>query len=355
MAEGSDLDILDITQSISLFGIERSPSHRRYINHQSTMAALTDTGHHNCRDYYHPLPVPATTHTLPKALTMTQTTAQILQLHSSQKSPLNHKPNKPTFPFLRLPYELRRKIYLYLLPYTETKVSAGSLVSTTGGSNAASSAHKIHLASLPSAKYTANTTLWHRGNTALLAVSKQLHDECAALLYGQNVFVVWVSYDTIQFRFRWVLASGLAPSHAFDFLQLIKGRYLGLVRKLVVTVDVVDEYTGMIKFNVGGSGLVHGLKLQVAKLIKALRKAEGDEGLRRLTVRLQNGSDGVPEGGKRGTSRARDRDVRSIDEVQGVLEPLKELSGLREVVLFGAITEVYKEGLKKSMMATSND
>ena len=100
---------------------------------------------------------------------------------------------------------------------------------------------------------------------------------------------------------------------------------------------------------------MHGLKLQVAKLIKALRKAEGDEGLRRLTVRLQNGSDGVPDGEKRGVSRARDRDVRSIDEVQGVLEPLKELSGLREVVLFGAITEAYKEDLKKSMMATSND
>jgi hypothetical protein len=319
------------------------------------MSAFIDTGHHNCRDYYHPLPVPATTHTLPKALTMTQTTAQILQLHASQKSPLNHKPNKPSFPFLRLPFELRRKIYLYLLPYTETKASAGSLVSTTGTSNAASSAHKIHLASLPSAKYTANTTLWHRGNTALLAVSKQLHDECAALLYGENVFVLWVSYDTIQFRFRWVLASGLAPSCAFDFLHLIKGRYLELVRKVVVTVDVVDEYTGMIKFNVGGSGLVYGLKLQVAKLVKALKEAEREEGLRRLTVRLQNGSDGVAEGEKRGVGRAREREVRSIDEVQSVLEPLKELTGLREVVLYGAITDAYKEDLKKSMMATSGN
>jgi hypothetical protein len=319
------------------------------------MSTLTDTGHHNCRDYYHPLPVPATTHTLPKALTMTQTTAQILQLHISQKSPLNHKPNNPPFAFLRLPYELRRKIYLYLLPYTETKSSAGSLVSTTTGtSSAASSAHKIHLASLPSAKYTANTTLWHRGNTALLAVSKQLHDECAALLYGENVFVLWVSYDTIQFRFRWVLASGLAPSCAFDFLQLVKGRYLGLVRKVVVTVDVVDEYTGMIKFNVGGSGLVYGLKLQVEKLVKALKKAEGEEGLRRLTMRLQNGSDGVPEGEKRLVGRNREREVRSTDEVQGVLEPLKEISGLREVILYGAITDAYKEDLRNSMLATSD-
>jgi hypothetical protein len=286
---------------------------------------------------------------------MTQTTAQILQLHLSQKSPLNHKPNNPSFPFLRLPYELRRKIYLYLLPHTETKVAAGSLVSTMTTSSAASSAHKIHLASLPSAKYTANTTLWHRGNTALLAVSKQLHDECATLLYGENVFVLWVSYDTIQFRFRWVLASGLAPSCAFDFLQLVKRRYLGLVRKVVVTVDVVDEYTGMIKFNVGGSGLVYGLKLQVAKLIKALREAEGEQGLRRMTVRLQNGNDGLPEGEKRVVGRNREREVRSIDEVQGVLEPLKELSGLREVALYGAITDAYRADLKSSMMVSSGN
>jgi hypothetical protein len=147
----------------------------------------------------------------------------------------------------------------------------------------------------------------------------------------------------------------LAPSCAFDFLQLVKGRYLGLVRKVVVTVDVVDEYTGMIKFNVGSSGLVYGLKLQVAKLVKALRKAEGEEGLRRLTVRLQNGNEGVPEGEKRGVSRVREREVRSIDEVQGVLEPLKELSGLREVTLYGAITDAYKEDLRKSMMARSDD
>lgn len=318
------------------------------------MTTLTDIGHHNCRDYYHPLPLPATTHTTPPALSMTQTTAEILRLHSTQKSPLNQKPIKCSFPFLRLPYELRRKIYSYLLPHTETKSSAGSLVSdSTGTSNAASSAHKIHLASLPSAKYTANTTLWHRGQTSLLAVCKQLHSECSALLYGENVFVLWVSYDAIQFRFRWVLASGLAPSCTFDFLTLVKGGYLGLVKRVVVTVDVVDEYTGMIKFNVGGSGLVYGLKLQVRKLVRAMKEAEGDEGLRKLTVRLQNGSDGVPEGEKRGTGKTREREVRSIEEVQGVLEPLRQFNGLRELVLCGAITNTYKEELKKSMMANS--
>jgi len=128
-----------------------------------------------------------------------------------------------------------------------------------------------------------------------------------------------------------------------------------LVRKVVVTVDVVDEYTGMIKFNVGGTGLVYGLKLQVGKLVKALREAEGEEGLRRLTVRLQNGSDGVPEGEKRLVGRNSERDVRTTDEVQRVLEPLKRLTGLREVALYGAITDTYKERLKNNMMATYLD
>ncbi|KAI5207045.1 hypothetical protein E4T39_02074 [Aureobasidium subglaciale] len=317
------------------------------------MSVLTDTGHHNCRDYYLPLPRPATTHTIPPALSMTQTAAQILRLYATQKSPLNQRPNKVTFPFLRLPYELRRKVYSYLLPYTETKSSSGSLIPTpTSSGNAASTAHKIHLASLPSAKYTANTTLWHRGQTSLLAVNKQLHTECAELLYGENNFVLWVSYDVIQFRFRWVLASGLAPSCAFDFLTLLGATpYLGLIRRVIVTVDVVDEYTGMIKFNVGGGGLVYGLKLQVKKLVRALKEADG-EGVRRLTVRLHNGSDGIAEGEKKMISRSRDNAIRSLEDVQGVLAPLRELKGVREVMMCGAITEAYKEDLRKSMIAT---
>lgn len=121
----------------------------------------------------------------------------------------------------------------------------------------------------------------------------------------------------------------------------------------MVTVDVVDEYTGMIKYNVGGSGLVYGLKLQVRKLVRAVKEAEGDEGLRRLTVRLQNGNDGVPEGEKRGTGKTPEREVRSSEEAQEVLEPLRQFKGLRELVLCGAITDAYKEELKMSMMADS--
>ncbi|THW10367.1 putative AP-2 adaptor complex subunit beta [Aureobasidium pullulans] len=178
------------------------------------MSTLTDTGHHNCRDYYLPIQ-PSTHHTLPPALYKTKSTAQILALHASQKSPLNAPYTRQTFPFLRLPYELRRKIYSYLLPYTETKTSSGSLIAeATTGSSAASTAHKTHLASLPSAKYAKNTILWHRGQTSILSACRQLHAECSTILYGENTFVLWISYDQIQFRFRWVLASGLAPSHA---------------------------------------------------------------------------------------------------------------------------------------------
>lgn len=321
------------------------------------MSTLTDTGHHNCRDYYVPIQ-PSTHHTLPPALYKTKSTAQILAFHASQKSPLNVPYTRQTFPFLRLPYELRRKIYSYLLPYTETKTSSGSLIAkATTGSSAASTAHKTHLASLPSAKYAKNTILWHRGQTSILSVSRQLHAECSTILYGENTFVLWISYDQIQFRFRWVLASGLAPSHAYDFLAGWGGaKYIGKIKKMVMTVDCVDEYTGMIKYNVGGSGLTHGLRLQVQKLVRRINTARAEDaseeqGLKILTVRLQNGNDGVLESEKRGIVRSRDSSVRSVEEVQGVLEPLQALTGLREVVICGAVTDTYKQELRNKMMA----
>lgn len=154
-----------------------------------------------------------------------------------------------------------------------------------------------------------------------------------------------------------MLASGLAPSHAYDFLAGWGGaKYIGKIKKVVMTVDCVDEYTGMIKYNVGGSGLTHGLRLQVQKLVRATNTARNEDaseeqGLNKLTVRLQNGNDGVLESEKRGIVRSRDSSVRSVEEVQGVLEPLQALTGLREVVICGAVTDTYKQELRDKMMA----
>lgn len=324
------------------------------ISQKPTMSTFTDTGHHNCRDYHLPLHSSSTTtHLSPHP----QTTSQILALRAAQKSPLNKPITRPSFPFQRLPYELRRQVYSYLLPWTETKAAPGSLFSTPCSSaNAAVTAHQIHLASLPAAKYGRDTTLWHRGQTSLLCVNKQLWKECSEILYGDNVFVLFVTYDLISFRFRWILPSRLAPSMAYDFLQLLGGtKYLSLVKRLVVSVDHVDSYTGMIKYNVGGSGLTHGLRLQVRKLVRALLEGcddpNEDAGLKKLTVRLMNGNE-VLDSEKKGIVRSRESSIRSTEDVQTVLEPLSELAGLADVSLYGAITDEYKADLKRRMMQT---
>jgi hypothetical protein len=327
--------------------------------HTQTTAPSTDTGHYNCRDYLLPPPRPpppttSTTSALPKP----PTTSQILARRAAHQSPLNKPINRQTFPFLRLPCELRRHIYSYLLPYTETKASSGSLVipPSTSNANAAVAAHQIHLASLPAAKYVKDTIIWHRGQTSLLCVNTQLFQECAAILYGQNVFVLSVAYDMISFRFRCILPSRLAPSHAYDFLALLRGpRYMPLIKRLLVSVEHVDEYTGMIKFNVGGSGLTHGLRLQLMKLVRALKPTcdslDDDQGLKMLTLTLTNGNQAVLDSEKRGILRSRDSSVPSTEDVQTLLEPLYELSGLTDVMLYGAITNDYKECLRQSMMA----
>ena len=165
--------------------------------------------------------------------------------------------------------------------------------------------------------------------------------------------MLFVAYDGITFRFRWVLPSRLAPSVTFDFLGLLGGkRYVGLIRKVVVDIDCVDEYTGMIKYNVGGSGLTYGLRMQVKKLVKALRTGgenSHDGGLKRLTVRLMNGNEAALDSEKRSSVRSRESS-RTIEDVQTVLEPLKELQGLVDVNLHGAIKDEYKQELRDKMM-----
>lgn len=250
----------------------------------------------------------------------------------------------PSFPFLALPIEIRQEIYAYLLPHTGRRYVNNHVASALQ-----ELAERLQT--------TAPTnTIWTRGQTSLLAVSRQLHDECAALLYGTNTFVLFVTYEQISFRFRWLLPSRLAPSRNYDFLDLMPPKYLGLVRQIVVSVDHVDSYTGMIKYNVGGKGLTHGLRLQVETLVNALRPLE-DNGkhsqgqevhLNTIDVRLLNGNDHLDHE-KKGIARIHEDKMRSVQEVQTVLEPLARLHGIAKVTIHGAVTREFAQHLRATM------
>jgi hypothetical protein len=117
----------------------------------------------------------------------------------------------------------------------------------------------------------ASHIIWQRGNVKLLSVNRQIHDECADLLYGgRNTFLLSVTYAGIIFRYSWLLPSGLSPTKRYPFLELMPGRYLARLSRVVICLEHVDAYTAMIKFNVGAQGLVHGLRGQVQKLVDGL-------------------------------------------------------------------------------------
>jgi len=152
----------------------------------------------------------------------------------------------------------------------------------------------------------------------------------------------------------------LTPSRPYEFLDLIPATYLRLIKRLVVTVDHVDSYTGQIKFNVGGKGLTHGLRAQVARLVDAVKtapnadlklntiqrgKRKGVQGVKRLTIKLLNGNDHL-DADKRNRVRARESSISGVEEVQTVLEPLLSLRGLVSIKITGAVTDAFVEQLR---------
>ena len=200
-----------------------------------------------------------------------------------------------------------------------------------------------------------NNVVWAKGNIDVLCVCKQLHDECAELIYGTNTFLLFVAYTGVSFRFRWLLPSGVAPSATYPFIELLSERYLRLVKKIFVSVDLVDSYTGMIKYNVSGPGLTHGVRKQVQRLVNALRsdRIEGQEEqhrqLSRVSIRAHNG-DNYLEAKKSDIVRQRDGSVKTNSDVAQVLEPFGDLYGVGSVSITGAVSEDYSQTLANLMM-----
>lgn len=322
-------------------------------------------GNHNCRDYQ--LKPEDVLTSSPKSASVA-TVLAIRAARVSQKSPLSgHTRRPPTFPFLQLPLELRRQIYTYLLPCTQKHNEPRGILASITSKRLPPTHHNLPphvfeqlLAKPATTSSCTDNVTWHRGQTALLAVCRQFHDECAELMYGESTFVVFVAYDSITFRFRWSLPNGLTPSRPYEFLDLIPATYLRLIKRLVVTVDHVDSYTGQIKFNVGGKGLTHGLRAQVARLVDAVKtapnadlklntiqrgKRKGVQGVKRLTIKLLNGNDHL-DADKRNRVRARESSISGVEEVQTVLEPLLSLRGLVSIKITGAVTDAFVEQLR---------
>ncbi|KAK0298935.1 hypothetical protein LTS00_002697 [Friedmanniomyces endolithicus] len=328
-----------------------------------------DFGHHNCRDYiYGPHLAPTTLsvdiHTPHRNPTIARHESWS-ELEHRSRSPASFKPK---FPLLKLPLELRQQILLYLLPRTREGVTSDPLARHARHFSAVKKREAKGMVLPQSDESTSKATaardtranlsniVWLRGNVHLFRVNRQLHDECAELVYGgTNTFLLFLTYEGIKWRYRWLLPSGQAPMRNYPFLELFPPRYLRLVKRVVVHVDLVDAYTGMIKFNVSGKGLVHGLRRQVQRLVNALKPVEGEEEeeryLTRLAVRVANSAVSeavVPrrQSGKGGEVTTANGDVETV------LTPLRQLYGVRDVSISGAVSPEFARELGIRLRST---
>ncbi|KAF2811352.1 uncharacterized protein BDZ99DRAFT_461440 [Mytilinidion resinicola] len=257
-------------------------------------------------------------------------------------------------PFLlRLPIELRQHIYSYILPSTTSYAShfppAASEPSNSEFSltfvreTLGEGVWKMQRTLPNTSRKAGNDIVWRRGWTALLAVNRQIHEECVDLIYGDNTFVIDVAYDSIKFRYRWVLPSNLTPSQSYSFLDHFSQRNLLRIRNYIVNVEHVDSYTGMIKYNCGGRGLTAGIRQQVQNLVELLALVPS---LHRVHVHLIDGAISrvrFPSG-----RLHRVQDKGNCAAAQTVLDPLFRLYGVRKAAVTG-VTPEYMTRLEEQM------
>lgn len=192
---------------------------------------------------------------------------------------------------------------------------------------------------------TGNDVVWRRGYTALLAVNRQMHEEAADMLYGENMFILDVTFDSIKFRYRWRTATGLTPNRTYAFLEHFSQRNLMRIKRYIVNVESVDDYTGMIKYNCQGRGLQAGIRARVRELVDQLAAVPC---LHHLQVHL---IDGAISRMKFPSDRVhRVQDHANYAQTQMVLEPFRVLHEVRRADVSG-VSEEYAEDLSRSIIA----
>jgi hypothetical protein len=262
-------------------------------------------------------------------------------------------------PFLRLPLELRREIYRHALPHT-TSVDVGIRVRKEESDDEQYLVGRRRTLlrllrvrnlreELGRSGALGNDIVWRRGCTRLLAVNHQIHDECAEMMYGENTFVIHVSFDSIKFHYQWLVAStNLKIKGTKDFIEHFSQRNLLRIKNYIVNVEHVDDYAGMIKYNCGGRGLTAGIREQVQTLIDLLVDVPY---LRRLQIHMINtaGSRARPPD----APLFKAQDHHNLPQPHSVLDPFMRLYEVRQAKVTGVSPE-YAAMLERSMTASRN-
>ncbi len=259
-------------------------------------------------------------------------------------------------PLLRIPLELRRLIYGYLLPHTTTfevryqrpvdpPTKAEYNLTLVVRQKNGDGEWRMQKTAPKSDRETGNDMVWRRGFTHLLTLNRQIHEEAADMLYGESTFVVDVTFDAINFRYRWRTVNNLTPNRTFAFLDHFSQRNLLRIKNYIINIESVDDYTGMIKYNHGGRGLLAGLRVKVQELVDLLAIVPE---LHHLQIHLIDGAISrvrFPSGRVH-----RVQDEKYYAQTQTVLSPFLALYGVRKAEISG-VSDEYGGNLEESMTA----
>ncbi|KAF2404783.1 hypothetical protein EJ06DRAFT_219468 [Trichodelitschia bisporula] len=229
--------------------------------------------------------------------------------HHAEPDPDSDPPRLP--PLLRLPLELRPKIYAHLLPHTlpcDNNLSTFSLLSTS---------HSL----LPTSHSLLTT--WHPGHIGLLSTSQQLSLETLTHLYSHSTFEIDLTFSSTAFRLAINFSSGFSSFLYLPFPSRFSPRVLALMRRFFITLWHPDYYKGMVMYNCDGEGVTAVVRAQVSALIDVLRVCNHDLILVHMWVIYGPG----------------DRCSSTIaPHTQSVLKPFQLLRGLRRARVEGNVT-----------------
>ncbi|KAF2747728.1 hypothetical protein M011DRAFT_486142 [Sporormia fimetaria CBS 119925] len=269
----------------------------------------------------------------------------------------DHPKTKPQATWHDLPLELRREIYRHALP--RTCILDGHQTIDIRPEH-----REYHLYDfIPGTRIygSANpdeNVVWLRGNTRLLALNHQIHDECVDMMYGDNIFSIHILDNKIEFRYKYQLpTTRLTPSGAKELLNHFSQRNLLKIKNMLVTIHFEDEHGGMMTYNsfkinrdrVRGVGI----NKQVFELVGLLGLASR---LRTLHIHVDQART-IPGTAEimlhRVMLHGRVLDTKEAEkdhpDLRLILHPFKDLYGVDRVTMTGVHSATFADELKHRM------
>jgi hypothetical protein len=172
------------------------------------------------------------------------------------------------------------------------------------------------------------------------------------MMYGSSVFEIDIKYDSIKFRYAWLIPSGLRPKVLYYFPEYFSQRNIQRIRHYLINIEVVDNYTGRIKYNIGGAGLAAGVRNQVRRFVNEIRDG-GEFG--RVVVRLSEGNKVLSEIRRPGVRvHCVERGTNSA-LAQTVLSPFQLMRGVRSAEISGSVTPKYATEIEQAMTGEESE